>query len=90
MKYEVWAEAFPDAPSFSAWITFVEPTVLNEQGRSPVTAMTCVPEGHNHEMAEMVEDLFRVFVNLPDEDRVRVHLRWLAEPPEALLKLLGE
>lgn len=90
MEYEVWAEAFPDKPGWSAWITFVEPVALDEKGHSPVSAMTCVPEGHAHEMREMVEDLFRCFVDLPVRDRVRVYLRWLDEPPPALLERLGE
>lgn len=88
--YQVWAEAYPDPPSFSAWITAVEPAAVDEHGHSPVTAMTCVPRGRRDAMADMVEDLFRVFVELPDREEVVVHLTWLDEPPPALLEWLGE
>lgn len=88
MDYEVWAEAFPDEPSFTAWITLVEPMRVDEHGHSPVTAMTAVPRKYRETMPDMVEELFRVFVDLPDEDRVMVHLRWLNDPPPAWLEYL--
>ena len=67
--YEVWAEAFPDESSFSAWITRVKPERLDECGHSAVTAMTCTPRDRRDSMADMVDDLFRVFVDLPDDDK---------------------
>lgn len=85
MEYEVWADAFPDEPSFSARIVRVMPELLYK-GHSAVMAMTCVPRGRRDMMPEMVEDLFRVFVDLPDSDEVRVHLTWLDQPPADLLE----
>lgn len=86
MDYEVWAEGFPDAPGFSARITRVEPDVPDECGHSGVGAMTCVPYRWKGTMGRMVEDLFRVFINVPDGDGVTVHLTWLDEPPPDLLE----
>lgn len=83
--YQVWADAFPDRPSFSARIARVEPDLLYRGEHSAVSAMTCVPRGRRDLMPEMVEDLFRVFHDLPDDDQVTVHLSWLDQPPADLL-----
>lgn len=90
MDYELWAEAWPDSPSFSAWITAVKAEVPIEGWFQAVGQVTCVPRGQRDRMPEMVEDLFRVAVDLPDEDGVYVRLTWLEAPPPAFLAWLEE
>jgi hypothetical protein len=85
-EYQVWADAFPDKPSFSARITAVKAEDPVPNWFHAVGQVTCVRRSRDRDdMAWMVEDLFRVTLDLPREDRVTVHLSWLDKPPLDLL-----